>query len=240
LKHRLFLLAASLATLMIVAAGPALATVGTKDQFQENTAGTSTYVAGQAQMDGQLFTAGITGNLVEVDLYVNTIIEVVPPAVIAPNLTDAVTVSIHAVVSGHPDSSSLGNWHGTVSGENWNQFVFSTAIPVTSGTQYAIVVTPDTNQRLTLGGSCTSSDYTGGNAQIYDSGWSDVPSYDDGSCIQQWGFRTFVATGSTLPPTASSSAPAAPAGNSALPLLVAGVFGALAFVALRRVDAERN
>jgi hypothetical protein len=239
LKHRLFLLAAGLATLMIVAAGPALATVGTKDQFQESSAGTSTYVTGQGQMDAQLFTAGITGNLVQVDLYVDTIVEA-GPLVVGPNLTNAITVSIRAVVSGHPDSSSLGSWHGVVSDEDWNGFAFAPAIPVVAGTQYAIVATPDTDQRLTLGGSCTVDDYTGGNAQIYDGSWTSVASYDDGSCIEHWAFRTFVSTGSTPPPTASSDAPAAPAGNTALPLVIAGLFGALAFVTLRRIGAERN
>jgi hypothetical protein len=237
-KRRIFLVFAALAAATMLSAGPALAVLpGTQDQHQDTSGGNSAAVLGSGQMDGQLFTSGVTGNLVAVEFYVDAI--ATRPAVVGPNLADSATVSIRNVASGHPDVTSLGGWHGTLTGDTWNGIVLDAPVALVAGTQYAIVFTPDVDQQLTLGGSCNSADYTGGSAMVYDTAWESVPTYNDGACIQQWAFRTRMTT-ATAPPTSTVASSSTPANGTALPLLIAGAFGVLAFVTLRRTALARR
>lgn len=240
MKRRLLALVAGVTSLMIVMSGPALAVIpGTEDQHQDNHADTTFTVAnGATNALAQTFTAGMTGNLVAVSIYVDSIFST--PTFVGPNVADGVTVEIRTTASDVPTSTVLSTTSVVLASDQWNDIVLTSAAAITSGTKYALVVYPDAGQSFRWAGSNTAGDYTGGAAMVLDTTWKSVAAYtDDGSTIAQFAFRTYVSTPTaspttTVPPTTAESAPSAPSNGSALPLLLAGAFGVIAYVTIRR------
>ncbi len=244
MTRRLFALVAAVTSLTMLASGPALAVIATQDQYQTNYSGHSEEIVGTATIAAQTFTAGVSGQLASVYLYVGDI--GTAPALARPNATDTLKVEIRTVSSSLPTSTVLASDSMAVD-VGWNTFAFSSMPTLAAGTQYAIVVTPDSGVGLSWGGSCTASDYSGvGQAYVYDSSWESVNDYgtaqdDPSACVVQWAFQTFmIASASTTAPPTSTSAPGNAPDNYPLPLLFAGLFAALAFVSIGRLAVVRR
>jgi hypothetical protein len=143
------------------------------DQSQTTISGagfTSSYI-------GQTFTAGSTGQLNQVDLYLVG--------------TGTSTVQIRAVVGGVIQSTILGSASVTTSTANWYQVNFSTGISLTSGTQYAIVFVNGASVGWYVcsnGGNDCSGNYTSGNAFTSTNGttWS--------ATLKDLVFKTYIST----------------------------------------------
>jgi uncharacterized repeat protein (TIGR01451 family) len=110
---------------------------GTLDQEQAQTSTGGTTVSGPSSgivggtSAAQTITAGISGHLDQVDLYINNITG-----------TDPLTVEIRDVDSnGAPGTTVLASTSATysLSTPDWVSFTFSSAASVSAGTQYAIV-----------------------------------------------------------------------------------------------------
>jgi hypothetical protein len=240
LKRRLLAIAVGVTTLVLAASGPALAILpGTLDQTQDNHADTSFQVNKDATNAlAQTFTAAVTGNLVAVEIYVNVIQAL--QGVVGPNVVDGATVQIRTTSSNVPTATVLATASVVLVADQWNGIVFSTAAALTSGIKYALVVYPDVAQSLEWGGTCTAADYTGGSALILDGDWTSIPSLGEAEiCIEHFAFRTYMSA-STPPPTTAVASSSAPSDGTALPLLLAGTFGVLAFVTLRRIGLARH
>jgi hypothetical protein len=165
---------------------------------------------GSGQLGAQTYTAGLTGSLTSVAMFLN---------VSSPNGPGSIVVKITNVESsGEPgpvtygtvsvDSTMIDNFH-------WNTIHFGSPVYQVAGRQYAIVIAAPTTFLSWHAGIFdayhSSSTYTGG------SGWS----YADGSqcspsCAAQWtpsgsnwdyGFITYVDTSITPPPDIDSYTP---------------------------------
>lgn len=221
---------------------PALA-AATLDQ--SNGPGTS-YVGGATFT--QIFTAGLTGQLTAVDLYL----------AINGSESDTVTIQGTHLQFGDiwPDGTVLATASANVTGvdistPSWVEFTFSTPASVTAGTQYAIVVATTNAQIYGTSGNA----YAGGAAWEYDSGSSQWLGF--GATLGDFSFRTFVdaaaATASpsaaasagtsagprgvaTPPPTSSAAAGGSDGGAPILPIAIAFLVATAAFVTRRRLS----
>jgi hypothetical protein len=239
LKRRMLAMVAGVTTLMLVLSGPALAVLpGVQDQHQDNHPDSSVGVDnGATNALAQTFTAAVTGNIVAVEIYVDSIVTV---NVAGPNVPLGATVQIRTTSANVPTATVLATESVVLAGDQWNGIAFGTSAGLTSGTKYAIVVYPDLVQALTWGGTCTASDYVGGAALVLDTNWTNVSDFTgDELCIEQFAFRTYMSS-STPPPTTAAASSSAPSNGTALPLLLAGAFGVLAFVTLRRAAFARR
>jgi hypothetical protein len=240
MKRRLLAAVAALATATLLSAGSALAIPipGTEDQNQDGHSDPSVSISqGSTVMVAQTFTAGMSGSLGAVEIYVNDV--GTTPVVVGPNAANTVTVELRTVSGSDPTSTVSASVSAALIGDQWNAVFFSSPPAVTLGTKYAIVIYPDVGQFFQWGGTCTAGAYSGGGALVFDTTWKTVHTFDTDLCIEHWAFRTYVTAG-TPPPTTTLAAPAAPTGSSGLPLLLAGAFAAIAFVTLRRVAATRH
>lgn len=161
--------------------GSALATSGVLDQSNAST-GLS---AGTASMLAQTFTAGKTGSLTEVDLFMNG------------DGAHAINATIQATSGGLPNGTVLatsGSGTPPTGSGSWVPFSFSSQPGITSGTVYAIVFSPG-NYTAVLGSLNT---YGGGQALIYNgSAWQ--PTSGAGIPLD-FAFQTYVGT-TASPPT---------------------------------------
>ena len=113
---------------------PTLAMAGTLDQ-QQPLVGSMDVNAHSTQSVAQTFTAGLTGGLDQVDLNLDQ--SGSPPV--------PLTVELRDVAAGLPGSTVLASENVLSSsvvaspGSGWVSFAFPTPVPVTAGTQYAIV-----------------------------------------------------------------------------------------------------
>jgi hypothetical protein len=188
---------------------------GTMDQHQ-NVHDTPIGIA----VTAQTFVAGVTGTLNAVSLWSA-----------GTNGNQSVTVEICSFTSG---IDCAGPVSGVVTGPalpagvlasatvgvdhpdgQWNDFVFSPAPAIVSGTTYAIVVLGDAGWT----GSAANT-YGSGQGLWYEGSWAGM----FGAPVFDLAFQTFVVgNGSTPPPTSTVGAPSAPDGSLPLPLFLAVV-----------------
>lgn len=107
---------------------PVQAVTDSVDQSQ--TIGTSFQ---RLELMAQTFTAGATGQVDRVSLLSDS-----------SNASVTLTVQIQSVSAGAPSGTVLGSssFSGMLTFKQWHDFTFSPAVPVSAGTQYAIVVNP--------------------------------------------------------------------------------------------------
>jgi hypothetical protein len=196
-KRRIVALATSLLLLNLVA-GPAWATSEVLDQSNNWAPGYD--VGGPASL-AQTFTAGKTGTLTSVELYL------VGTGTVYAEL-DGATNGLLGYSSVIPIAPALATAHATASASgSWVKFTFSAPANVVTGNYYAIAFSP-TASNGTMGSLNT---YSGGRALIYhSSAWVAVDSVYPGAAAD-FGFRTFVEVAAVAPkPTPKPTAAVAP------------------------------
>jgi hypothetical protein len=210
-------------------------------QDQANTSTGSSYAGGTM---AQTFTAGMTGDLTSVRLYLSS------------GNAESQTVSIEGVDgSSNPDGNVLASASASIADTGvgnpaWVDFTFGTPASVTSGTQYAIVMTTVNVQWYG-----TAENYAGGGAAASAGGWIGY-----GPTLADFSFATFVdaATTPTPSPTATptsqirgatpgsqatppptSTAPAGGSDDGGLVIVFAAAFALVAAFSLRRPSLQR-
>jgi hypothetical protein len=196
MRRRIVALATCLLLLNLVA-GPAWASSAVLDQSNSWAPGYD--VGGPANL-AQTFTAGKTGSLTSVELYL-----------VGTGTVYAVLDGATNGLLGHPIvpiAPPLASAHATVSASgSWVKFTFSAPANVVTGNYYAIAFSP-TVSNGTMGSLNT---YSGGRALMYhSSAWVAVDSVYPGAAAD-FGFRTFVKVASVAPkatpkPTAAHAA----------------------------------
>jgi hypothetical protein len=239
MKRRVLASIAALVAVMAFA-GSAYATIpGTLDQSQEDTSW-GNFLAAPTYPIAQTFTAGVSGELTAVAVDLNLTL----PNVVT-NATINVTVELRSVDGGGvPTSTVLKTWTGELS-DGWSTVVFGTTATITAGTKYAIAVTGVTGG-VQWRGSTTAGAYTGGAPYFNDgSAWYTFPAFwihagwttEPATALA---FRTYVTESTSTPPPTSATESATPAGTPAMPLVLAALFGVLAFVSMRRFAVLRK
>jgi len=120
-------------TLSFAVAAPAIATA-TLDQSQTSYSSNFGVSSGFFSKVAQTFTAGITGSMPEVALFLGA----------SSSGGGTLTTEIQGVASGLPDGTVLATTSTnlpTGSYTDWVNIIFASPASVTSGTQYAIVCT---------------------------------------------------------------------------------------------------
>ena len=276
MRSRVSHLAAPLAAAALVlgVAGGALAAApsGSIDQKHECAAGvcngngtgtypiTAEFLGGsdpQAVSLGQTFTAGATGSLTGVELYLSGFDTAIPASF---------TVRIESTTAGKPSGTVLASAVLPLPGDlqvgtlAWIPVSFASPVAVTKNTVYAITLAPiasvATDAAWLHWGLDSSdvgpyTDYAGGGALAYaegGGGWNSGGSafYDGGSVTTDFAFRTYLAAAAatptlTQPPTSTISPEPATSGGglSAIFVLLAGV-GLAAFVVVARPARRRR
>lgn len=189
---------------------PGSALAGSGGVLDQSNASTETTCYGHADDLAQTFTAGKSGTLTEVDLWMSW----------DGTGTAAVTVSIENTSSGAPVGPPLATATATVtSTPAWVQFFPTPPLTITSLTAYAIVFAPGSDVNI-----CNAADYSGAQSWDYDGAW-----YVYAGEGHSFAFQTFVAAATTvLPPSISAAfgAPSIPVGWSvALNLTITNAAG---------------
>jgi hypothetical protein len=198
---------------------------GTMDQHQ-NVHDTSVGFA----VSAQTFVAGVTGSLNAVSLWSDGADGSSPVTVELCTGTTGIdcagaapTVVKPAVVAtGVLGSSALVVPSNSV---QWFNFVFSSPIPITAGTHYAIVVLGDAAWAGTA-----ANTYGNGAAYGNEGSWGAL----NGAPVQDLTFQTYVTPGSssTLPPTSSAGAGSGSTTGGSVPMpLLLGLMAAMPVVA---------
>jgi hypothetical protein len=159
-----------------VAAGSAMP-VGEVDQSNPTTGDIATTMT-----SGQTFTAGVTGQLTQVDLWAEYATPQVVAGQAAPNPAGGISVQIYATAGGLPIGTALGSAGGAaIAGPGWVSFTLSPAIPVLTGIMYAFSFSPGTDTGVFVGTA-----YSRGTALTFSgSAWSNNTARD-------YAFRTHV------------------------------------------------
>jgi hypothetical protein len=168
---------------------PSASATGTIDQSQTTTSGLSVTTAA-SQWTAQTFTAGITGNLDQVDLFLFRV-----------GSAGDLTVQIQTVSGGVPSgnvlaSTTLAEANVSASSYSWISVPLSPPAPVTAGTQYAIVLSAPRAagfpSALYTWNFVFANPYSGGRLVLSStsgSSWGDFASvFDDGDTA----FKTYV------------------------------------------------
>jgi uncharacterized repeat protein (TIGR01451 family) len=169
----------------LVTLGPAAAWAGTLDQQQNQISNGFSEVTGPngqgPAMEAQTFTAGLTGLLDQVDLYLQ----------VFTGMPSPMTVEIHDVdANGAPGPNVLATTSiAPVTTTDWFSLQFTSPASVTAGTQYAIVAF--TSGEVTWGWNMITSGnpYAAGSAYfspLQPMAWSERTGADQA-------FRTYVA-----------------------------------------------
>jgi len=208
-------LGAALAAVLSIGAGSVLAIPipGTLDQ-QQTIVTDQIDDFGSSYTLAQTFTAGQTGTLDAIGIYVGavqSIISVRPAAVPTPDLYARVAVA--GASGGVPAGAYLMNpTYTTFPGQpGWVYFILPAPAPITTGTQYSIIATVSGLWRLVWAGDCATDNYSGGQALIFDTtkkapAWQSMTSWGTnadsiGSCQQDFAFKTYVTTPDVATPT---------------------------------------
>jgi hypothetical protein len=248
--RRLVSIALGAASLLAVAAGPALASpASTLDQQQlgNSTAVDIANAGGTHNRLAQTFTAGQSGTLEHVDIDVQ-----VPLPQAAPNLSSSTSATVEIWATdgtGTPSGGPLASEIVLLSG-GLQAVIFGTPPAVTAGTVYAIVLEPDA--AIVWSGAC-SDPYSGGRAMAYyDNAWVSAGDYatstEQETCLEDFAFDDWVVQAAATPTPAPTSTPTAqptlpptttgggrPSGEvPAAPLALLGLFATAGFVAVRR------
>jgi hypothetical protein len=127
-------LCAALAVSLCVLAASAASASAAQVLDQSQTSGSPGIGVGPNQSAAQIYTAGITGALTEVDLYIGEY---------GSGVAGPIDVSIESVTpSGQPDGTSLfGAAYDPSQGLGWVIVPISPGVPQIAGTRYAIVIT---------------------------------------------------------------------------------------------------
>ena len=187
------------------------AIAGTPDQSND-PASSNPPTIGTAGQIAQTFTAGMTGSLTGVQLFLMGF--------------GTVTASIESTSGGLPTGPALASVSASWNGVGWVDFPF--AVPVISGTKYAIVFNTGAN-----GAAEGSADtYSGGQALIVNGTWMSIQDYASSSLLFDFAFQTFVdvpvvAPPQTAPPTNTDSSPSSNETGSLAWLLPAELIGLL-------------
>jgi hypothetical protein len=199
--------------------GSTLAAVGVLDQ-SNTTTGIS--LSSDVDLFAQSFTAGKSGSLTRVDLYMNG------------DGASPITVSIQATSGGVPNGTVLAtSGPGTAStSSDWVQFPFSSPATVTSGVTYAIMFGTGANNFVFGSGEA----YAGGQALHFDG--SVYQPILDLHLPRDFTFRTYVAAAPTRTPPPTGTA-AVPSSNRPAPtiwlvvVVLTTLFGGLVALAAR-------
>lgn len=192
---------------------------------------------------GQTFTAGISGTLTGVELFLYTL---------DANVPSNLTIRIESTSSGLPSGTVLATATVATSSipttAGWVSATFATPPTVAAGTAYAITL-PDLPQQdvspwLVWGLDSTATaayaDYPGGEAYASVAGsWKSMTSVltDGGSGHSDLAFRTYVQAAAATPtpttrPTATPFVPSQPPTDTVAPTSTPGAGGASALLGL--------
>lgn len=255
MRSKIPMVIAAAASLLALTAGTALA-AGTLDTQSTNRDGT--YPVGVNHL-AQTFTPTQTGHMDAVDVYTEFAQVIGVRPAIGPW-----TATITTTSGGLPTATVLATETFAPADSGWVNIPLTVPPAVVAGTQYALVVAPDTTG--TWDGYCFSDAYGPGVAYVLDgASWLNVHAYATAHslgasyCEYDLAFRTYVAADPAPTPTLAPSATPAPSstppptsttgaatdngsGSAGMLLLFAGIASA-AFVSLaiakRRVTAER-
>jgi uncharacterized repeat protein (TIGR01451 family) len=170
---------------------PGSALAGSAGDLDQSNASIETTCSGHADELAQTFTAGKSGTLSEVDLWMSW----------DGTGTATVAASIESTSSGAPVGPALATATATVtSTPAWVQFFPTPLVTIASGTAYAIVFTPGSHVWI-----CNADDYSAGQTWDRDGAW-----YRYSWEHHSFAFQTFVAAAATAAPPAISAAFAAP------------------------------
>jgi hypothetical protein len=198
-RTKMFLMTAVAAVAALVPAAGASA--GTLDQQQTISSECVTVAPGNSY--GQTFTAGLTGQLDQVDLALSSL-----------SLTAPLTVQIQDGSPTGPGGTVLATASvPTSAGPGPEAFVpitFSSPASVTAGTQYSIVAFTDNIGWTWCSGEVpVTSPYAGG--KLYsgpaDTGPGSGPWFE-GDALDDFEFKTYVASPTTTPPPGGGDPPA--------------------------------
>lgn len=164
------------ASILLVALLPGSAMAAAVVDQSNNPSGTPAPTIGTPGDIAQTFTAGKTGLLTEVDLYMNG--------------TGTYPVRIESTTgAGLPAGDNLGGGLGTpVNPEGWVSFVLGSPVAVTAGQVYAIVF--NTGNTAAAWGS--GDTYAGGQALIVNGVWMSMQAWLPSSLLYDFAFKTFV------------------------------------------------
>ena len=203
MKYRVPLLAAAVAGMLALSAGPALATT-TLDQHQTDVSGYADAWQISNMRLAQTFTTGMAGSLSRVDINADAFGGSVTFEILGATYLDTQTVNLN-------DSG-------------WTQINLKTPFNVVKGTYYYLIVVP--NGKISWRGVCTNP-YSGGKAYVLDGSWSTIPAWATahhatlGYCEQDFAFRTYVTT-ATLATPKPTKAPTAKTGKTAAAVSTSG------------------
>jgi hypothetical protein len=250
-RKRMSIAAASAAVALALAVASPVAAAGALDQHQDGHENMVQIPGGAPVAGAQTFTAGITGNLDQVALYVDIGLSqpnVVPAGRLrgmpqAPG--DNMSVAIFPTSGGVPSISGeplgTGTAQAPANDPAWLNITITPPVPVVSGHVYAVLAmaTPF-GSALGWTGSCDSDPYPNGAPFLVQPGLvTPLSSGAIETCIQDLAFRTYVTRGATPPPTGTAESKT-PAPTSHLPLIFAAFAVGAAFVTARKaVEAHR-
>jgi hypothetical protein len=220
----------------------ALAVPGTLDQ--EQAVHTDSLLFASRYEMAQTFTAGSTGNLVAIGVFVGA---ASTPNVVANDVTPGPGTNFGITVTGTssdlPTGTPLTNHQyigmSVEMDPNWYYFVLDPVVPIASGTKYAILISAIGTGRIGWFGDCEGG-YAGGAGYGFflDSttpAWQLLGSLDGyETCLDDFAFRTYVSD--TTPPPSVTVAAGGDSTSRALPLFIAALTVAVsaAFVLGRR------
>jgi hypothetical protein len=164
--------------LMALLPGSVMAIVppGVLDQSNDpNLDGSHTMGAGGTDDLAQSFTAGKTGLLTGVQLYMNF-------------SASSVNAKIETTAAGLPNGILATSLPVTFNASGWVDYSFPSPAEVFAGQTYAIVFTTGANASATGSGDT----YSGGQALIVDTVWKPVTVWSPSSALVDFAFRTFV------------------------------------------------
>ena len=195
---RRILVAAAAAALPLTAILPAQA-ADAIDQSQTVSSGAQSLHTPMAQT----FTAGSSGAIDRVSIRMATL-----------SGSISVNLQLQGVTGGKPNGNVLGSssFSGLLNSAAWKDFVFTATVPVTAGTQYAIVAYP--TGWLTWYDSYTVDLYTRGQMWLSSAGtWTYATGYGKDFTFEEW----LVSGNSNQAPTVSANSPAVtfPEGSTA-------------------------
>jgi hypothetical protein len=188
----------------------------------------------------QTFTPTLTGSLGTVEINTSLLST---PQIVRPNAPTDLTVQITTTASNLPTSSVLASQVVGPADSDWDVVTFTTPTNVTAGTLYAIVVSQSNTTGVAEWNATCGNEYTSGAAYILDTTWKTIQTFDDGSCITDFAFQSYIVVpAATAPPTApptstTNSAPGDTPSNPGYLLIFAGLAVAAAstiFVSSRR------
>jgi hypothetical protein len=188
-----------------LAAAPLAHATDTLDQSQTGTGFSVT--VDSTQMLAQTFTAGMTGQLDLLSLFVG-------------ESSGGGAIQILSVAGGQPSGKPLGatTYSGFLPAQ-WGDFPLGAAVSVTAGTQYAIVVIPNSGSLNTVWRSSKSDVYAGGQAWSgtqATSTWTQA-TYPLTSATVDFDFETWVATGVNQAPVVAAASSAVSVNEGAVP-----------------------